>query len=112
MAAAVREHSGRANDREMRAGGDLGRLPLVVLTAGRSFADSRRVRADQLANVQQDWVQLHGELARRSTRGRQVVVANSGHMIPFDAPQAVTDAVREVVKTVRDDFRDLALQTR
>ncbi len=112
MAAAVREHSGRANDREMRAGGDLGRLPLLVLTAGRSFADSRRVRADQLASVQQDWVQLQGELARRSTRGRQVVVANSGHMIPFDAPQAVTDAVRDVVRTVRDDFRDLALQTR
>jgi hypothetical protein len=112
MATAIREHSGQAADREMRAGSDLGRLPLVVLTAGRSFADSRRIRADQLAKVQQDWVQIQGELARRSSRGRHIVVANSGHMILYDAPQAVTDAVRDVVRTVRDDFRDLALQTR
>jgi pimeloyl-ACP methyl ester carboxylesterase len=112
MATAIREHSGQANDREMRAAGDLGRLPLLVLTAGRSFADSRRIRADRLATVQQDWIQIQGELARRSSRGRHIVVANSGHMIPYEAPQAVTEAVRDVVRTVRDDSGHLALRTR
>ena len=56
MAAAIQEHSGRENDRELGAA-DLGDLPMIVLTAGRAFASSTRVRADALQKVQHDWVQ-------------------------------------------------------
>lgn len=112
IAAAIQEHSGRENDRELGAA-DLGDLPIIVLTAGRAFASSTRVRADALPKVQHDWVQLQQELARRSTRGQHRVVARSDHMIPYEAPQAVIDAVRDVVTEIRDDSRaDLAQPTR
>jgi hypothetical protein len=104
VAAAIQEHSGRENDRELGAA-DLGDLPLIVLTAGRAFASSTRVRADALPKVQRDWVQLQQELTRRSTRGQHRVVVGSDHMIPYEAPQAVIDAVRDVVTEIRDDSR-------
>jgi pimeloyl-ACP methyl ester carboxylesterase len=39
----------------------------------------------------------------RIRRGRQVLVPNSGHGIPVEAPEAVISAVREIVTTVRDE---------
>jgi pimeloyl-ACP methyl ester carboxylesterase len=112
VAAAIQEHSGRENDRELGAT-DLGNLPTIVLTAGRAFASSTRVRTDTLARVQHDWVQLQEELARRSTRGQHRIVAGSDHMIPYEAPQTVVDAVRDVVAEIRDDSRaDLTQPTR
>lgn len=39
--------------------------------------------------------------AERSRLGRQVLVTNSGHGIPVEAPDAVIRAVREVVAMVR-----------
>lgn len=47
--------------------------------------------------------QRHAQLARRSTRGKQVVVENSDHWIPYEAPGAVVDAVREVVEDARQN---------
>ena len=41
------------------------------------------------------------ELAQRSTRGKLIIVENSGHHIQHDRPDAVVDAVREVVEAVR-----------
>ena len=41
------------------------------------------------------------ELARKSKKGGQIVVTDSGHTIPYEAPQAVIDAVREVVAGTR-----------
>jgi pimeloyl-ACP methyl ester carboxylesterase len=49
-------------------------------------------------------VDLQRRFAERSRRGRQVLVPNSGHGIPVDAPDAVISAVREIVTTVRDDL--------
>jgi pimeloyl-ACP methyl ester carboxylesterase len=40
-------------------------------------------------------------LARLSTRGRQIILENSGHAIPFEAPEAVIDSVRAVVDEAR-----------
>jgi len=40
-----------------------------------------------------------------STHGRQVIVANSGHDIPREAPQAVIAAVRDVLRAARQSRR-------
>ena len=53
-------------------------LPLIVMSS--ASADEKRLRAD-------------AALARLSAHGRHVLVADSGHWIPLDAPQAVIDAV-------------------
>jgi pimeloyl-ACP methyl ester carboxylesterase len=68
------------------APGDYDDVPLVVISAGRS--DERRLRADSA-------------LARQSTRGRHLLVTESGHWIPLDAPQAVIDAVVTMVSEIR-----------
>jgi len=72
-----------------------GALPVVVLThdfSGETAAAKERgqvVAAGHLA------------LAARSTRGEHRVVANAGHDIQNDQPQAVIDAVRTVVTAAR-----------
>ena len=62
-----------------------GDKPLIVLTGARGAGPQWRAM----------WVNgMQAELARLSTRGKQIVLENSGHAVPFDAPDAVTDAIR------------------
>ena len=39
---------------------------------------------------------LQGQLAKLSTRGRQIVLKDSGHLLQFERPDAVISAVHEV----------------
>ena len=41
----------------------------------------------------------HERLALSSARGRHVVAQNSGHWVPFDQPELIVAAIREIVKT-------------
>jgi pimeloyl-ACP methyl ester carboxylesterase len=61
-------------------------VPLVVMSS--AGASQQRLAAD-------------AALARLSARGRHVLVADSGHWIPIDAPQAVIDAVAAMVREIR-----------
>ena len=65
---------------------DYGDLPLTVLSAARS--GQQRLEADSA-------------LARRSTRGRHILAAESGHWIPLDAPQVVVDAIATMIEEIR-----------
>ena len=81
---------------EVRASGSLGEMPLVVLTAGKTTLAPGESNPD-FAAFHDIWMkELQPRLARLSTRGRQVIVPNSDHMIPFEQPQAVVGAIREV----------------
>ena len=66
---------------------ELGTLPLVVMSA--ATADPHRLRAD-------------AALARQSTRGRHLLVRDSGHWIPLDAPRAVVDVIQALVLEIRE----------
>jgi pimeloyl-ACP methyl ester carboxylesterase len=87
---------GRASDDLVRATGGLEEMPLIVLTQGRPSSPSSAA-----PGVLRGWVELQRRFAERSRRGRQVLVPDSGHGIPEEAPAAVIDAVREIVATVR-----------
>jgi len=63
-----------------------GDVPLVVMTA--AGAGEPRMRAD-------------AALARRSARGRHIIVAGSGHWIPLDAPDAVVGTIANIVQELR-----------
>lgn len=65
---------------------DYGDLPLVVMTAAN--AGERRMQAD-------------AALAQQSRRGRHVIVGDSGHWVPLDAPGAVIETITEVVREIR-----------
>jgi pimeloyl-ACP methyl ester carboxylesterase len=87
----------RATADLVRAAGGLDDMPLIVLTQGRPIQDPASVAA----GVRLGWVGLQRRLAERSRRGRQVLVPNSGHGIPVEAPDAVIGAVREIVAILR-----------
>ena len=76
---------------KVRAAGGLGDMPFVVLTAG--------LGPD--AEEQQIMIQLQKEFAQRFPHGRQVLVPDSDHMIPYNAPQSIVDATRSVLAEVQ-----------
>lgn len=84
---------------QARAAGGLGDRPLIVLTRGRKPSPSGDAEMDrQIAAYEQVWMhEMQPQLAHLSTRGRQIIVENSGHQIPEEAPDAVIEAIREVV---------------
>jgi hypothetical protein len=90
-------------DQAARNAGNLGDIPLVVLTAGQFWKpDDDPVVAQQITQFHEVWVhQLQSDLAHLSTRGQQVIVPNSDHGIPNRAPEAVVSAIHDVVLDVR-----------
>jgi pimeloyl-ACP methyl ester carboxylesterase len=92
--AAAQEPPLWVNGELARAGSCYGDLPIVVLSAGIQDREE-----DPKLDHDHSWkLQLHERLAHLSSRGKHVVVANSGHNMPDDAPAAVIDAVRDVLK--------------
>jgi pimeloyl-ACP methyl ester carboxylesterase len=84
---------------QARRADHIGDKPLMVLTASRVIDAGLRAalsEEDQMA-YEQTWVgDLQLRLARLSTLGRRVVVADSGHDMPSDRPDAIVTAVREL----------------
>src|SRR5262249_10970325 len=68
---------------DVRRAGNVGDKPLIVLTAGR-FPDDPLVTPKQHDEGLRIWTEMLGEEARLSTRGRQIIVSDSDHMIPFE----------------------------
>ena len=71
-----------------------GALPMVILTA-----DGGRPGAPEpvLDPGRRYWASLHHELAARSSRGDARWVANTSHMMMKDRPDAIIEAVGEVI---------------
>jgi len=91
------QQDSRASEAQMRTAGRLDNLPLVVLTGAKTFSSSDPFEAKKLAQAQRTWIELQAELARLSTQGKQVIVEKSGHMIAYEAPEAVIAGVLDVV---------------
>ncbi len=88
---------------QARAAGNFGERPLIVLTAGNPYEDPDPLLTKEDTDKQYNlWVNdLQVQFARLSTRGKQIVVSGSGHMIPFERPDAVVAAVREIWSAVQ-----------
>lgn len=61
-------------------------MPVVVISAG-----------DQSNDV----TAAHEQLARSSSLGRHIVASNSGHWVPFDEPDLIVDAIRELARPLK-----------
>jgi len=94
----------RASAQQVRtAVRSLGDLPLIVLTRDR-FPPRESATAEQIALMEtryQMWLGLARDLAAMSSNGQQRIVAGAGHDIQLDRPQAVIDAIREVLAAAR-----------
>jgi pimeloyl-ACP methyl ester carboxylesterase len=79
-----------------------GDMPLIVLTRGdydKGMPPS--MTTEDRAAMRHLWEAMHAEMAALSSRGEQRFIAGAGHYIQSDAPQAVIDAVRDVVAAAR-----------
>ncbi|MFN7936415.1 MAG: alpha/beta hydrolase [Bryobacteraceae bacterium] len=72
---------------EARAAGGLGEKPLVVLTGERGAL--------------QGWKEVQARLVGLSADSKWVVLADSGHDVPAERPDAVIGAIREVARGER-----------
>jgi pimeloyl-ACP methyl ester carboxylesterase len=80
--------------REVDALASAGRdLPLIILTADSGFADAPPVSRAKVAAF---WTRLHQTLATISRRGRARLVVGSSHMMMFDRPEAISEAVDDI----------------
>lgn len=73
---------------QVRDAATLGDKPLVLLTAGRGHSPTS--------------AKLEQKLTRLSTQSQQIMVPNSGHLIPFEQPQVIVDAIQGVFDKCRD----------
>jgi len=79
----------------------LGDRPLVVVTQGlHDFAQgvSDAARRQQRIDEHQ---QLQADLLTLSRNSKQIIATHSGHHVPLEEPQAVIDAIRQVVDSAR-----------
>jgi len=85
---------------QVRASGNLGNKPLIVLTAGKtpdagSLPPGVPMQAfAAFVNIWRNDLQVRE--AHLSTRGRQIIVPDSDHMIPFERPDTIISAIHEV----------------
>jgi pimeloyl-ACP methyl ester carboxylesterase len=90
---------------QVKAAGNLGNRPLIVLTAGKPYDPDPLLTNEQMERQNRLWINdLQAGLARLSTHGRQIVVPDSGHMIPLEQPDAVVSSIREVWSAVRNSL--------
>jgi len=81
--------------------GTLGDKPLIVLTAGRLRINETQmpkgVTRKDFEDLFDIWVNdLQMRETHLSTRGRRIMVPDSGHIIPFERPDSIVSAIREV----------------
>ena len=79
-----------------------GDMPVIVLTRGVSpYAVPGKPQSALNKAMEAENAAIHKEIAALSTRGNQRVIAGAGHVIQADKPQAVVDAVLEVLTTLK-----------
>jgi pimeloyl-ACP methyl ester carboxylesterase len=78
------------SDSQVAAARNFGNIPIRVLTADSSVANP---------NLGEKWLNWQKDLATLSTNGTQVTVANTSHFIPVDQPQAVINAIKELLQS-------------
>jgi pimeloyl-ACP methyl ester carboxylesterase len=82
----------------------LGAIPLVVLSAENSWGTEN---ANTPASIRfnrtflKTWIAMHEALAHLSSRGIHRVIKGSSHQIQLDKPQAVVDAVDDVLRQLQ-----------
>jgi len=79
----------------------LGDMPLVVLSPETSWDTDTPAARAVTRSYEKAWIAMHQALARLSSRGVHRYIKGSGHEIQLDKPQAVIDAVDQVLRELR-----------
>ena len=81
----------------------LGAMPLVVLSIEHPWHIASPAGERLTRSYGKIWNSMHQDLARLSSRGVHRVIKGSGHEIQIDKPQAVIDAVDEVLHELQSE---------
>ncbi|MBI2381788.1 MAG: alpha/beta hydrolase [Gammaproteobacteria bacterium] len=96
----------RASANEVRAARrSLGKLPLIVLTADHPAPPTKPLSAADLSLREARyalWAKLGQETAKMSSRGINRIVQGAGHVIQLEKPEAVIDAIEDVLGMTRE----------
>jgi pimeloyl-ACP methyl ester carboxylesterase len=84
---------------EAEASLGFGDRPLVVLTAGDRKAVTEGLPAPVAEELDSIWMELQTGLVGLSTNGRQEIVVGTTHDMPFEKPDAIVEAIHEVIGT-------------
>jgi pimeloyl-ACP methyl ester carboxylesterase len=84
---------------QAKAAPGFGDAPLVVLTAGDRAAITEGLPADLGTTFDGIWMDLQAGLVDLSTSGRQEIVPDATHDMPFEQPGVIVDAIRDVLGT-------------
>lgn len=97
------DDQGRTQDEKiLRAHwGNLGAMPLIVLSAGTVWPATDAITAAQARSKWAQHVEGHRQLAALSTRGELIVVPDTTHYIQRLQPRAVISAVEAVLAAAR-----------
>jgi pimeloyl-ACP methyl ester carboxylesterase len=77
-------------------GNTLGNCPTIVITHSEPFPGPAAV-------LEPGWTEAQAHIAAQSTRGELLVATGCNHMIPFEAPDLVVNAIRRIVADLKDD---------
>ena len=78
----------------------LGAMPLAVLSAESTWDNGTPAGAHFAQEYEKVWRAMHEDLARLSSHGVHRIIKGSGHEIQLDKPEAVVDAVDDVLRQV------------
>jgi hypothetical protein len=95
-AASERQNFGGASADQTRATHrDFGDMPIIVLSA--PYRRLARFTQEQMDKRNAMKEQMHNELAAMSTHGINEFVPRTGHLISYDRPEIVIDAIHQVL---------------
>lgn len=70
--------------------GQLDDKPLTVISSAQPWPGQENVALNK------QWAAWQADLVTKSSRGKQIIVENSGHNISYDQPEVIIDAVRQM----------------
>ena len=85
---------------QVRAAGNLGDMPLTVITAGHSELPPF-IERDLIERLTASWLESQRDLVRLSSAGTHVIAEDSGHCIQCSQPGLVADVILLMVQAVR-----------
>lgn len=99
---------GASEDQVRAAHRTFGDMPIIVLT--RTMGNDANIplgpneTKESRDTLRRNWIDMHEELASRSTRGQNRNIANTGHYIQLDQPGAVITAIKDVLRQASSDI--------
>jgi pimeloyl-ACP methyl ester carboxylesterase len=86
---------------------DFGDMPIIVLTRAPHSRDKAETQQEQDQRTAA-WEQMHNEIAAMSTHGVNEIVPRAGHLINYDRPEIVIDAIHQALAIAAEQARQPA----